>query len=402
MDYKVEDKQYDFLHKDFKKPKSFIYRISVNGRRYYYEMIDGVPTIFASGTTLISDGYPDPSKAMEEWRVKMRVQGEDPNEFAEYRANYGTIMHILFGQYLTGIKIPLHNLGKHIKDLKGTFISEERTQELIDNNLEEFKKDMLAFAQFVKDYNVKPLALELMMRSLKHHVATAIDLICRMDIEVKGFFGEVYKSGENKGKPKETKITRTITAIVDFKSGKKGFYDKHALQLLLNKEIVQENYPEVVIEGIFNFSPKEWLTTPSYNLKDQSTNPVANELTEILSIGKKRHLKKGKKVTIYSGNLVIGTDFDYTNNFKTVELSDYIIQNKENKRDVFEQLIEQENITNPSELRIFLSKQSANYLKELSKSVGIQYGKKDEFIKKLNVKFLEQYGERESTTQADS
>ena len=193
-------------------------------------------------------------------------------------------------------------------------------------------------------------------------------------------------------------MTKTITAIVDFKSGKKGFYDKHALQLLLNKEIVQENYPELIVEGIYNFSPKEWISTPSYNLKDQTTNPVANELVEILSIGKKRHLKKGKRVTIYSGNLEIGTEFDFTKNYKSLELTDYIVQNRENKRDVFEQLVEQENISTPSELRVFLCKQSANHLKELSKSIGIQYGKKEEFIKKLNNKFLEHYGKGESTT----
>ena len=35
----------------------------------------------------------------------MRLKGKDPDEYANYRADLGTIMHYLFGLYLTGVKI---------------------------------------------------------------------------------------------------------------------------------------------------------------------------------------------------------------------------------------------------------------------------------------------------------
>lgn len=399
MNYRVEKEQYEFLSKDFTAPASRIYRIGINGRRYYYEYIDGKPIIYASGTTLISDGYPDNSKGMEEWRVKMRVMGENPDEFAQYRANYGTIMHILFGHYLTGIKIPLHDLDKYIRNLKGTFIADHDIDALMKNNLEELQKDMLAFAQWVKDYNVKPLAIELMMRSVKYQVATAVDLVCNLDITEEGYFGEVYKSGERKGEPKLTKRPRTVIGIVDFKSGKKGFYDKHAIQLLLNKKIVEENYPNIKIEALYNFSPKDWRTNPGYNFTDQSNNNVLDELEEILSIGKKRHLKKNKSVTVYKGILDITSDFDYSKNYDVQDI-DYFISNireeevveeigEEVPKFTLDMLVENEKITTALELRIFLNRLAASSLKDMGKLLGIKYSKKQDFIKKLNELYLD-------------
>lgn len=394
MDYQLEKKQYDFLAKEFKKPLSTIYRVGVNGRRYYYEIIEGTPVIYASGTTIISDGYPDPTNAMEQWRVKMRVEGRDPDAYANYRATYGTIMHILFGDFLMGKKIPLAKLGHYIKNLKDTKISKPRIEELVNNNLDEFKKDMLAFAQFVKDYNVKPMAIEMMIRSKKYKAATAIDLVCKMDIDVIGDFGVVYKTsnkakGYVAGDVRLTKGKKTITALVDFKSGKKGFYDKHALQLLLNKQMMLENYPEVEIEGIFNFSPKAWKGTPSYNLKDQSDNPVLNELEEVLNLGMKRHLKKNKNVKIFSGTLDMNQEFDYSKNYVVQDLHDYIVS-QDKQENVLLNLIEEEKISNEQELSKFLEKQDEDYLEVLANGIGITYN--SEFITNVLKKYIDAQG----------
>lgn len=402
MDYQVEDKQFDFLSKDFKKPKSFIYRISVNGKRYYYEMEKGRPVIYASGTTLISDGYPEKTNAMEQWRVKMRVEGKDPDAYANYRAGYGTLMHILYGNFLMGKRIPLSNLASYITGLKDTKLPTELVNRLIENNLEELKKDVLAFAQFVKDYNVRPLSIEMMIRSKKYKVATAIDLVCELDTVEEGFFGEVYKTsnsktGIKKGDPKKSKRTRRAIALVDFKSGKKGFFDKHALQLLLNKKMIQENYPDLKIEGIFNFAPKDWRGTPNYSLKDQTENPVLNELEEVFNLGKKRHLKKNKLVKIYSGSLSIDEieNFDFSKNYSTMELEDYIISQKDNNKNSLDKILEKHNIKTASSLRVFLNKCRAPYLKDLSKDVGIKYKTKQDFINKLNKKFIDAKGNKD-------
>ena len=401
MDYQLETKQYDFLAKSFKKPKATIYRVGVNGRRYYYELENGQPIIYASGTTIISDGYPDPSGAMEQWRLKMRMEGKDPDAFANYRASYGTIMHVLFGDFLMGKKIPLAKLGNYIKNLKDTKIPEFRINELVNNNLDELKKDMLSFAQFVKDYNVKPLAIEMMIRSKKFMAATAIDLICEMDVDVMGDFGEVYKSANKakdikKGDPKITKGKKTVVALVDFKSGKKGFYDKHALQLLLNKQMMLENYPDIKIDGIFNFSPKAWKSTPSYNLKDQSENPVLNELEEVLNLGMKRHLKKNKSVKLYDGTLDMNSEFDFANNFSIVDLDDYIIQ-RNNKEAVLDKLIEEESIQNAQHLSDYLVEQDEAYLEELAKGVGIQND--ENFIINIVKKYTDAKGESNIQTK---
>ena len=326
----VETKQYDFLDKSIINQKSIIYRLDVNGKRFYYEWVDDKPVIYSSGTTIISDGFPDPSKGLEEWRVKMRVMGKDPDDYARYRANYGTIMHILFGHLLMRKPIDLVHLDKYILELKDTGISDDDRKTLVENNLNEFKKDLLSFAQWVKDYKVKPIAIELMLASREYKVATAVDYICQLTIKEKGFFGETYKSGAKKGQQKESAREREVVAIIDFKSGKKGFYDKHALQLLLNKIIVEENYGEKLkVEKLFNFSPKEWKSTPSYNFKDQTNNRILEELDDILSIGMKRHARKQPMVVDYKGvlNFKNPENFNYKDNIVYVPLDEYIINN---------------------------------------------------------------------------
>ena len=64
-----------------------------------------------------------------------------------------------------------------------------KLKDYIDNNklpadfiyyADDFKKDILAFAQFVLDYDVKPLAVEIALVHPVHNYAGMIDLPCTM------------------------------------------------------------------------------------------------------------------------------------------------------------------------------------------------------------------------------
>lgn len=65
-------------------------------------MDDGTAKIYASVTTLIKDGYVDDKTALQEWKQEMKMLGRNPEEVAQYEADRGTIMHYLYGLYLTG------------------------------------------------------------------------------------------------------------------------------------------------------------------------------------------------------------------------------------------------------------------------------------------------------------
>lgn len=326
-----------------------IRRITVNGDRYYYEVKDGRVLIHSSATTLISDGYVDRSNALTDWVTEQRLLGKDPSFELKKAADLGTMMHYLYGLYLKGQ--PIHLRPSYIRDLIRTsdlridgymmdlLLSDEKTVNILI-------EDMLCLAKFVKDYNVKPLAIEKVLRienllkkvspelyeSIKESleeddadvelgIASPLDFLCEMEFveRVRGFHGEVYKtkSGDhNEGDPKETvkEVARKVIAIVDFKSGgfkrSGSFYPEHAFQLELYRMMVEENFKEVFskeeLDGIklYNFMPKSISKTSAYYLKDQTNNPeVRRKAKVVFAQGIINHAKKSRKVRYFTGVL---------------------------------------------------------------------------------------------------
>lgn len=315
MDYRIDDRQFEYLN-GLPAPPYVLRRFHSNtqNHRYYYEIIGEEPVLYSSLTTMISDGYPDSSSYLEDWKSNMRAKGINPEEYAEYRANYGTIMHILFANYVKGDNIPLspQKFVEYVRTID-TGLSLVTVDNVLKSETTELTKDLLSFAQFMKDYNVKPLAVELMLRDYEARVGTPIDFICELDWEITGYFGETYATTTKyakKGDPKQSKKKVRVLAILDFKSGRKGFYDKHALQLGKSKEIFEKNYPNRKVDFLFNFSPKDWRTSPTYNLKDQTNNPVLEEMEHVFAIGKMRFLKKEKLFKSFGGVLSIKEEFN--------------------------------------------------------------------------------------------
>jgi hypothetical protein len=63
-----------------------------------------------------------------------------------------------------------------------------------------------------------------------------------------------------------------INAIVDFKSGRHGFFPQHEAQLKMYERMWNENFPTVPVTHVFNWSPDNWETTPAYKFKNQSAS----------------------------------------------------------------------------------------------------------------------------------
>jgi len=145
------------------------------------------------------------------------------------------------------------------------------------------RKDVLAFAQFVRDYNVKPLAVEIGLVHPDYHYAGCIDLPCVMT---------------------DPKTGETFPAIVDFKSGRKGFWEEHELQLHLYKWMWNVNYPDAQIERVFNFAPKDWRTDkPTYTLKEQTGSVNAAKLPHLLALASIEDDKRENTLTIVRGTV---------------------------------------------------------------------------------------------------
>jgi hypothetical protein len=161
----------------------------------------------------------------------------------------------------------------------------------------------LAFAQFLIDYKVQPLAVEIMLYHPYDGYAGALDLVCTLELEEKGFYGDTYLSGEKKGQPKESKKSFRRMAVIDLKSGKKGFYQSYEIQLNAYREMWNFHFPELPIEKIMNFAPKDWRGSPSYSLKDQTDSKNIGKLKSLVELNRIEESKRENRLTIISGKI---------------------------------------------------------------------------------------------------
>lgn len=219
---------------------------------------------------------------------------EESRRVMREKAAYGTYMHCVFEKAL--IKGSLSK-----EDVSAVF-----TETITDN--EEYvmythKKDEwthqawldgAAFMQFCNDYRVKPIAIELCLADENLMAAGAIDLVCTMEVIEKEKYldsSNPYTRGPRKGQPREAtrEILKKYNCIIDYKSGRKGFWDSHELQLHIYKWIFEANFPEFTIDKVYNFSPKDWRSKPTYNLKDQTDSKHGNTVKQVCDLFNARH-----------------------------------------------------------------------------------------------------------------
>lgn len=198
-------------------------------------------------------------------------------------------MHLLIGEFLQTMTFDFEEIGDRVRE----YLSEKNYwQPETDDWEETLRYDIAAFIQFAIDVKLIPLGVEYVLLSSTRNYGTLIDLVCKMTIEEKGFHGEVYKSGPRTGEPKETKQEKEITAIINFKSGRHAFWRTNGIQCICEKMLWEENFPDIPLDAAFNWSPKDWDTTPSYNLKDWTGEVTQTEIDAVLSLADLRYGQK--------------------------------------------------------------------------------------------------------------
>lgn len=301
----VEQMHALFFNADaLREPPYKVYQLNSDGYRYYYRFDEsGTPVFYPSVTTLLKRVMPTPP-ALLEWMI---ANGKDGSvEKRDLAAAYGTFMHIQFEDLIINRKYDFDAAPGILLN----YMQRENLQEKVFNEwVVKIRKDVLAFAQFVRDYNVVPLAIEIGLVHPEMHYAGCIDLPCIMTNP---------KTGEQ------------FTAIVDFKSGRKGFFEEHELQLHLYMDMWNVNFPDVPVSRVFNFSPKDWRTKPTYNLKEQTDSPNAAKLPHLLSLAMIEDLNRDNTLTIIHGELDLdnGAIMD---NVLTLSLAELIKSNADKK-----------------------------------------------------------------------
>lgn len=287
-------------------------RLTLDDNRYYIRQTEeGGAGIYASATTLIKDGYVDDKTALQEWKQEMKMLGKNPEEVAQYEADKGTIMHYLYGLYLTGRDMVLSR-GFIIKIVKegNLKISKKNLDRFYSSveDLDNMMERLMRFAKFCYEYEVEPMAIEKILSLDEYMVATPIDAIVKMSFTYKeeGYFGEVYKmngKGFKKGDPKKSvrEVKKREVVILDFKSG--GIWDSYAFQLEIERRMVEKWYG--INARIMNFSPKS-SSSKGYTLKEWTKDNAVMEKADCVFLqGMINHMRKNKKFKAKKGVLNI-------------------------------------------------------------------------------------------------
>lgn len=280
------------------EPPYKVWQLNSKGHRYYYKFDDnGTPEFYPSVTTILSQTMPK-SEFLIKWIAEKGI--DEAERYKAERAAYGTFMHAQFEELIINRVYDLDGLKAKLKD----YIDNNKLPADFIYYADDLKKDVLAFAQFVLDYDVKPLAVEIALVHPVYNYAGMIDLPCTM----------LAKPGSKD----------YINAIVDFKSGRKGFYEEAEIQLHLYKMMWNENFPDVPIERVFNFSPKDWRKKPTYNLKDQTDSPNAQKIPYLLELAAIEDAKSDNTFTAVTGAICLDEKPDLNDNVTSLTLAELI------------------------------------------------------------------------------
>jgi hypothetical protein len=228
-----------------------LFRYDKGHNRFYYRSNTAELLPYLSVTSFCQMALPT-SPYLIKWI------GDNGSETAEFKrdskAEYGTLLHIEIGKAL---KTGGYDFNKLSKVLYESVSPNYRYQ--VGDWEHEMKRDLISMFQFFKEKLVSVIGLEFPVYSDECGLAGTIDLIA----EVK--FGR-----------------GTVNALIDFKSGKKGFFDAHKLQLSAYKKMWNEHFESVFpVTHIFNLAPVNWLKSPTYKFENQTNNQFEGEALEL-------------------------------------------------------------------------------------------------------------------------
>lgn len=294
-----------------------------DGRLYYrFDAENRKVELFNSLTTVIRQCSPMPYGLLE-WYVRNGMT--EAKRLSETAAMYGTLMHIEIGKMCVKQEYDFDKCDQVVQD----YLSEhDFWQPECKDWAHRLRSDMVAWSEFVFEHNVKCLAVEMVLCSSKGF-ATAIDVVCDMDIPVKGQWGEVYLSGPRKGQPKETIQMQRKRVLINMKSGRHGFYESNGIQVAAEKVLFEENFPDITIDAILNWAPMDWgvLNGEKYRFKDWTGKVDPREIECMFSLAevKYRDRMESKERLYISGSIGYGND-PKANNISVELLSDAIIR----------------------------------------------------------------------------
>jgi len=221
------------LHRIFSDYKPlYRYDHTPNDRRYARIDNDGNVVWYPSVTTIIKATSPTPPGLMA-WYAKHGF--DEATTLRDEAAERGTQMHLNIAEMLEGRPVDLA--------MQTEFQA----------------KALMSFDAFRQEWQVEPLAVEVMLHNDTHIYAGACDLVAYMT---------------------NPKTKERLLSIVDFKSGASS-YDDHAVQTEMYRQAWNSMLPPATphrVEAHYNWHPKDWRKAPTYTLKDNTGKVEPREI----------------------------------------------------------------------------------------------------------------------------
>lgn len=282
----------EYIAENLILPEELNFRIDSGGKRFYARFANNEVYTAPSVTSILS-GLKPGFGLLEFYKNNT---AEDIDFISTFSALYGTIFHVLCGKILRAEKIPCSK--EYIKEFMYSFCYKENEDyfslvKFIKTRKRDMTLDLIAFSKWVKDYNVKPIAIEYPVFTKKF--AGTIDLVAEIDLKKKITKSELIESAKNKfieGFPNgltitkirrmkkkelldllELKETNRVLAVIDLKSGQNGFFKSHIMQLHAYMKAWNIEQKENKVTHIFNYGNDKFnLSKIRYRFTDQTDN----------------------------------------------------------------------------------------------------------------------------------
>lgn len=205
-----------------------LYRYDGEGGRYYYCLAGDPPQVrlYPSVTTIQRQAGPMPPRLLK-WIAE--YGSRRAAQISQEKADYGTLMHILFGEFVIAKEIAIDALENRVT----VYGAEQRLPWDTSGWAESLAQDLVGIAAFLLEHEFAPLAVELPLASDEYGFAGTLDLA--------GYFG-----------------AEDSPTIVDFKSNRTGFYDEQEVQLAAYRTLWNENFPEFKASRLVLWGSKDW------------------------------------------------------------------------------------------------------------------------------------------------
>ena len=291
-----------FLNEEFERRSGRIaaqkvFRVDIGAGRHYRN--EGGQT-FKSITTFLSQTMP-PNKFLQSWREqKIEELGtvDAAYEFVQATADYGTGLHIAVAEYCRHGFVNWTEFEGFAYDY---FIGMGLKESTLNSAVRELIADFASMLAFIHQYEVTVLAVEIPVFS-SDGFATLVDLVVEMNV-----LNYTEKTPFEK--------RQRTQAIINLKSGKKGFFDSHIFQLIGERRAFNETYSKTcgfVIEEVYNLAPKDWRKEPDFKLARQTKaideRGLDEEFDLYIQIGKKKGIlgAPSKNFAVFSGTTKFG------------------------------------------------------------------------------------------------